>query len=188
MFALSFAVCYTAVALLFRRRARRNARVVRPVTVRFEGREAHIPGWRDSGNDLHDPVTGMAAAVADRRALAALLAVFGFLPFGCHPADAANSPPGNARNPSVASDSFRNSRLDTFIMFFPLLTLQFSFYTLKVVPIVFPFVPSELTGLTAMVSFFPAGSCDCKMSTSSPSRRPPKHNSCTGAVARQAEI
>ena len=43
------------------------------MTVRFEGREAHIPGWRDSGNDLHDPVTGMAAAVADRRALAALL-------------------------------------------------------------------------------------------------------------------
>ena len=73
VFALSFAVCYTAVALLFRRRARRNARVVRPVTVRFEGREARLPGWRDSGNDLHDPVTGMAAAVADRRALAALL-------------------------------------------------------------------------------------------------------------------
>ena len=73
VFALSFAVCYTAVALLFRRRARQNARVLRPVTVRFEGREAHIPGWRDSGNDLHDPVSGRAAAVADRRALASLL-------------------------------------------------------------------------------------------------------------------
>ena len=73
VFALSFAVCYTAVALLFRRRAKQNARVVRPVTVRFEGREAHIPGWRDSGNELHDPVTGQAAAVADRRALASLL-------------------------------------------------------------------------------------------------------------------
>ena len=73
VFALSFAVCYTAVALLFRRRAKQNARVVRPVTVRFEGREARLPGWRDSGNELHDPVTGQAAAVADRRALAALL-------------------------------------------------------------------------------------------------------------------
>ena len=73
VFALSFAVCYTAVALLFRRRAKKNARVLRPVTVRFDGREAHIPGWRDSGNELHDPVTGQAAAVADRRALASLL-------------------------------------------------------------------------------------------------------------------
>ena len=73
VFALSFAVCYTAVALLFRRRARQNARALRPVTVRFGGREAHLPGWRDSGNDLHDPVTGRAAAVADRRALAPLL-------------------------------------------------------------------------------------------------------------------
>ena len=73
VFALSFAVCYTAVALLFRRRAKREARVLRPVTVRFAGREARLPGWRDSGNDLHDPVTGVAAAVADRRALAPLL-------------------------------------------------------------------------------------------------------------------
>ena len=30
---------------------------------------------------------------------------------------------------------------------------------------VFPFVPSELTGRTAIVSFFPAGSADCGMST-----------------------
>ena len=73
VFALSFAVCYTAVALLFRRRAKRAARTLRPVTVRFAGREARLPGWRDSGNDLHDPVTGLSAAVADRRALAALL-------------------------------------------------------------------------------------------------------------------
>ena len=47
--------------------------MIRPVIVRFGGREARLPGWRDSGNDLHDPVTGRAAAVADRRALAALL-------------------------------------------------------------------------------------------------------------------
>ena len=73
IFALSFAVCYAAVALLFRRRARQNARMIRPVIVRFGGREACLPGWRDSGNDLHDPVTGRAAAVADRRALAPLL-------------------------------------------------------------------------------------------------------------------
>ena len=73
VFALSFAVCYAAVALLFRRRAKRNARVLRPVIVRFHGREARLPGWRDSGNDLHDPVTGQAVAVADRRALRALL-------------------------------------------------------------------------------------------------------------------
>ena len=73
VFALSFAVCYTAAALLFRRRAKRSARIILPVIIRFAGREARLPGWRDSGNDLHDPVTGMAAAVADRRALSSLL-------------------------------------------------------------------------------------------------------------------
>ena len=73
VFALSFAVCYAVVSLLFRRRAKREARIVRPVVIRFAGREARLPGWRDSGNDLHDPVTGLAAAVADRRALRSLL-------------------------------------------------------------------------------------------------------------------
>ncbi len=73
VFALSFAVCYTAASLLFRRRAKRAGRIVRPVVIRFGGREARLPGWRDSGNDLHDPVTGLAAAVADRRALQSLL-------------------------------------------------------------------------------------------------------------------
>ena len=73
VFALSFAVCYAAVSLLFRRRARREARALRPVTVRLGGAGVRLPGWRDSGNDLHDPVSGCAAAVADRRALQPLL-------------------------------------------------------------------------------------------------------------------
>ena len=73
VFVLSFAVCYASVSLLLRRRAKRADRVLRPVIVRFGGGEVCLPGWRDSGNDLHDPVTGMPAAVADRRALSALL-------------------------------------------------------------------------------------------------------------------
>lgn len=75
VFALSFAVCYAAVSLAFRRRMRRADRVIRPVVVSLGGREARLLGLRDSGNDLHDPVSGRAAAVADRAALCPLLAL-----------------------------------------------------------------------------------------------------------------
>ncbi len=38
-------------------------------------------------------------------------------------------------------------------------------HALYVVAMALPFVPRELTGLTAIVSFFPAGSSDAGMST-----------------------
>ena len=73
VFALSFAVCWFVVSVAFRRRMQRADRELRPVTVTFGGKEARLTGLRDSGNDLHDPATGRAAAVADRAAVAALL-------------------------------------------------------------------------------------------------------------------
>lgn len=64
--ALSFAVCYAAVSLLFRRRARAADRQLRPVVIADGGRSVTLRGLRDSGNDLHDPVTGCCVAVASR--------------------------------------------------------------------------------------------------------------------------
>lgn len=73
VFVLSFAVCYAVAALLFRRRMKKAARQIVPVRVRLGGRERTLSGLRDSGNDLRDPASGLAAAVADRAALGDLL-------------------------------------------------------------------------------------------------------------------
>ena len=68
--ALSFAACYAAVSLVFRRRARAADREVRTVTVTLAGRSVTLRALRDSGNDLHDPVSGLPAAVVERAAVA----------------------------------------------------------------------------------------------------------------------
>ena len=85
VFALSFAVCYTVIALVFRRRMKQANRVIRPVVIRLAGREARLIGLRDSGNRLSDPVTGKAAAVADRACLTRQL---GLPPLPRDPAEA----------------------------------------------------------------------------------------------------
>ena len=64
--ALSFAACYAAVSLVFRRRVRAADREVRTVTVTLAGRSVTLRALRDSGNDLHDPVSGLPAAVVER--------------------------------------------------------------------------------------------------------------------------
>lgn len=66
---LSFAVCYAAVSLVFRRRAKAADREIRPVVITNGNRSVTLRGLRDSGNALHDPVTGCCAAVADRTAV-----------------------------------------------------------------------------------------------------------------------
>lgn len=63
---LSFAVCYAAVSVVFRRRAKAADREIRPVVITDGARSVTLRGLRDSGNALHDPVTGQCAAVADR--------------------------------------------------------------------------------------------------------------------------
>ena len=67
--ALSFAACYAAVSLVFRRRVRAADREVRTVTVTLAGRSVTLRALRDSGNDLHDPVSGLPAAVVERAAV-----------------------------------------------------------------------------------------------------------------------
>lgn len=76
---LSFAVCYAMVSLVFRRRAKAADREIQPVVITDGGRTVTLRGLRDSGNALHDPVTGCCAAVADRAAVLPLFAGAGAL-------------------------------------------------------------------------------------------------------------
>lgn len=74
---LSFAICYAAVSLLFRRTlAKRSQRTV-PLTVRLGDRSLTLRALIDTGNTLSDPASGRAVIVADARALSPLL---GFTP------------------------------------------------------------------------------------------------------------
>ena len=78
--ALSFAACYAAVSLVFRRRAKAANREVRTVTVTLAGRSVTLKALRDSGNDLHDPVSGLPAAVVERAAVLPLFPALHALP------------------------------------------------------------------------------------------------------------
>ena len=78
--ALSFAACYAAVSLVFRRRVRAADREVRTVTVTLAGRSVTLRALRDSGNDLHDPVSGLPAAVVERAAVLPLFPAVHALP------------------------------------------------------------------------------------------------------------
>ncbi|MBR1496429.1 MAG: sigma-E processing peptidase SpoIIGA [Oscillospiraceae bacterium] len=69
---LSFALCYAAVTLVFRRAGRRAERRIHTVTLRAGGRECSFPVLEDSGNELADPVSGSGVLVAEATALAPL--------------------------------------------------------------------------------------------------------------------
>ena len=71
--ALSFAACYAAVSLVFRRAAKRAERQVQTLTLRFQGRETSLRALRDTGNGLCDPVSGAPVLVAEARELLPLL-------------------------------------------------------------------------------------------------------------------
>ena len=56
------------------------AREVRTVTVTLAGRSTTVRALRDSGNDLHDPVSGLPAAVVERAAVLPLFPTLHALP------------------------------------------------------------------------------------------------------------
>lgn len=70
---LSFALCYAAFTLVFRRAGRRGERTLRKVSVTLAGRTAEFTALLDTGNELTDPVTGEGVLVAEAQALSALL-------------------------------------------------------------------------------------------------------------------
>jgi len=79
---LSFALCYAAVSLIFRRVGRRAERRVCEVTLRHGGGCVRFSALIDSGNELTDPLSGDPVLIAEAAALAPLF------PDGLPPADA----------------------------------------------------------------------------------------------------
>lgn len=73
---LSFALCYAAVSLVFRRVGKRSEREILPLTVTLGGKSAALRALRDTGNGLYDPVSGRSVAVAELEAIRPLLPGF----------------------------------------------------------------------------------------------------------------
>ena len=71
--ALSFAVSYAAVSLVYRRSGQRAERQLVTLTVSFGGRSVALRALRDTGNGLYDPISGKSVAVAEGTALLPLL-------------------------------------------------------------------------------------------------------------------
>lgn len=69
---LSFALCYAAVSLVFRRIGKRAEREILPLVVTLGGKSVALRALRDTATAL-DPVSGRAAAVAELEALRPLL-------------------------------------------------------------------------------------------------------------------
>ena len=69
---LSFAVCYAAAALVFRRVGARRSERLHEIMLRRRGRTVTLRALEDSGNALVDPLTGDAVMVASAAALAPL--------------------------------------------------------------------------------------------------------------------
>ena len=70
---LSFAVCYAAVSLVFRRSGKRAEREIVPLTVGFAGKSVTLRALRDTGNALFDPISGKSVAVVEGGALLPVL-------------------------------------------------------------------------------------------------------------------
>jgi stage II sporulation protein GA (sporulation sigma-E factor processing peptidase) len=66
---LSFALCYGAISLVFKRAARRSEREILQLELTFQGRSLSMTALRDTGNDLYDPISGAPVLVAEKKAL-----------------------------------------------------------------------------------------------------------------------
>ncbi|HIS67730.1 MAG TPA: sigma-E processing peptidase SpoIIGA [Candidatus Scatomorpha merdipullorum] len=98
--ALSFALCYAAVTLLFRRRAARERRIA-PLELRLGGKSALLRALADTGCSLADPVSGRAAVVADAAAMAPLLGGVVDISFAASAAEELAARPGLAGRVSL---------------------------------------------------------------------------------------
>ena len=98
---LSFALCYAAFTLVFRRAGRRGERATHRVSVTLAGRTAEFTALLDTGNELTDPVTGEEVLVAEAGALSALLDAEGAALLRADPAESfaalAGKPPLRGR-------------------------------------------------------------------------------------------
>ncbi len=70
--ALSFALCWAAVSLLFRGSAKSARRRILDMTVERAGQTVRLRALEDTGNGLYDPISGCGVFVAEAAALGAL--------------------------------------------------------------------------------------------------------------------
>lgn len=69
---LSFAVCYCAVSLVFRRSADKTAREKLDMRIYLDSHEVKLRALRDTGNGLYDPISGCGVCIAESSSLEAL--------------------------------------------------------------------------------------------------------------------
>jgi stage II sporulation protein GA (sporulation sigma-E factor processing peptidase) len=69
---LSFAACYLALTLVFKRLGTRQKRRTMEVTIALGGVRASFTALHDTGNELFDPVSGLPVMVVESRALKTL--------------------------------------------------------------------------------------------------------------------
>ena len=69
---LAFALCWTLLSLVYRRSAANAAREYHEIELARSGRRVRFRALRDTGNGLYDPMTGMAALVAEAEVLEGL--------------------------------------------------------------------------------------------------------------------
>ncbi len=70
---LSFALCYAALTLLFRRSGKRLQRKIHKAEIGLKSRHISVNALADTGNELSDPVSGEKVLVCEASALASLL-------------------------------------------------------------------------------------------------------------------
>lgn len=69
---LSFAVCYAAVSIVFRRAGKSADDTILELEISLLGRSIRIHALHDTGNTLHDPISGRSVFIAEARELAPL--------------------------------------------------------------------------------------------------------------------
>ena len=72
---LTAAVSYALLTLVFRRAARHGPSELLKVRVRYAGRETELTALLDTGNSLHDPISGSGVLVVDPGAAQRILGV-----------------------------------------------------------------------------------------------------------------
>ena len=92
---LSFALCWAAVSLVFRRSVKNASRPLREITLERRGRTVRFRALEDTGNCLYDPLTGCGALVVEADALASLFPELSPERLTGSPADAVPLVPGS---------------------------------------------------------------------------------------------
>ena len=68
----SFALCYAAVTIVFRRSGGSGGRTVKSLCIELGGEQNTVQALRDTGNHLRDPVSGKPCAIAEPESIAGL--------------------------------------------------------------------------------------------------------------------